>query len=143
MDLTPIVARLSAIAVSVNALREVQPLSYDEFVADRLVSAATERHFQVAIQAALDIGTIILAEQSVAVPAAYRDVFPTLAAIGVLPEDFAQRLAPMAQFRNVLVHMYLQVDPHKVYDYLQNHLGDFESFARFISEYISSASSAS
>lgn len=75
-------------------MRDIRNLSFEEFVAEPLAYAATERHFQVAIQAALDIGTIILAEQSVAVPAAYRDVFPALAAVGVLPEDFAQRLAP-------------------------------------------------
>ena len=136
MDLIPIVARLSAIANSVNALKALQTLTYEEFVGEHVIYAAAERDFQVAIQAALDIGTIILAQESVDVPSAYRDVFPALAQIGVLPEDLGKRLSYMAQFRNVLVHLYLHVDPRKVYGYLQHNLGDLESFVRYVGEYV-------
>lgn len=103
---------------------------------EHVIYAAAERDFQVAIQAALDIGTIILAQESVDVPSAYRDVFPALAQIGVLPEDLGKRLSYMAQFRNVLVHLYLHVDPRKVYGYLQHNLGDLESFVRYVGEYV-------
>ena len=54
MDITPITARLSAIANSVNALKDLQRLSYDEFAREHVLQAAVERDFQVAIQAALD-----------------------------------------------------------------------------------------
>ena len=47
-------ARLSAVAERVNALQELQRLTYDEFVADRFIYTATEHDFQIAIQAALD-----------------------------------------------------------------------------------------
>jgi uncharacterized protein YutE (UPF0331/DUF86 family) len=100
-----------------------------------LVSSA-ERSFQVAIQAALDIGSIVLADQWVMVPDAYKDIFPKLAEIGVLPPDFAQRLVGMAKFRNVLVHLYLEVDSQRVYRYLQENLDDFETFARYVGEWL-------
>ena len=45
-------------------------------------------------------------------------------------------LVGMAGFHNVLVHLYLEVDPHKVYSYLQHDLGDFELFAQYIAEYL-------
>ena len=42
----------------------------------------------------------------------------------------------MAKFRNVLVHLYLEVDLQKVYYYLQNDLEDFERYMRYVSEYL-------
>jgi len=129
---------LSVIANCVNALRNLQSLSYDEFVRQHVLHASAERDFQVAIQAALDIGSIILAEQSVATPESYRGIFLKLAEMGVFPEDFAKKMARMAQFRNVLVHLYVEVDVRKVYDYLQHNLDDLEQFAHYVGKYLSS-----
>lgn len=66
----------------------------------------------------------------------YKGLFPALAQVGVLPEDFAQRLAGMAKFRNVLVHLYLEVDLRRLYRYLQENLDDFETFARYVAEWL-------
>ncbi len=136
MDTTPITARLSVIADCVSALRKLRPLTYDEFAREHILVGSAERDFQVAIQAALDIGSLILAQQSARLPGEYKDIFPALADIGVLPAEFAQRLATMARFRNVLVHLYLEVDLQRVYRYLQENLGDFEDFARHVSEWL-------
>ena len=138
MDTIPIAARLSVIARSVSALKELQRLSFDEFEADHILQSAAERDFQVAIQAALDIASIILASIGVDIPDTYAEIFAGLAEVGVIPADFAQRLVGMAKFRNVLVHMYLDVDLELMYRYIQNNLGDFESFARYVSEYLES-----
>jgi len=136
VDTTPITARLSVIADCVSALRKLRPLTYDEFAREHILVGSAERDFQVAIQAALDIGSLILAQQSARLPGEYKDIFPALADIGVLPAEFAQRLATMARFRNVLVHLYLEVDLQRVYRYLQENLGDFEDFARHVSEWL-------
>jgi len=120
----------------VNALRELRPLTYDEFAREHVLVTSAERDFQIAIQAALDIGSIILADQQVMVPDRYSDIFPALAEIGVLPADLAQKLVGMAMFRNVLVHLYLEVDLKRVYRYLQENLGDFETYARYVGEWL-------
>jgi len=120
----------------VNALKKLRPLTYEEFAREHVLIGSAERDFQVAIQAALDIGSIILADQSTRLPGEYKDVFPALAEIGVLPADFAQKLVGMAKFRNVLVHLYLEVDLKRVYRYLQENLDDFEDFARYVSEWL-------
>lgn len=136
MDTTPIVARLNAIADAVKALKELQPLPYDEFAREHVLHGSAERDFQVAIQAALDIGTYLLADAGVQVPSEYQQVFRALAEIGVLPQIFADKLMGMAKFRNVLVHLYLEVDLRKVYHYIQSDLDDFVLFAKYVSDYI-------
>ena len=119
-----------------NALSELRPLTYDGFTRDHLIVAAAERNSQIAIQAALDVSSIVLAYQQALLPKRYSDLFPALAEIDVLPADFAQRLVPMAKFRNVLVHLYLEVDRKRVHRYLQENLDDFEIFARHVSEWL-------
>ena len=84
MDTTPTKARLSVISSSVSALYELQVLSYAEFVSDHRLVSSAERDLQVAVQAALDIASIILADVAVGVPRAYRDVFPRLGEVGNL-----------------------------------------------------------
>jgi uncharacterized protein YutE (UPF0331/DUF86 family) len=128
---------LSAIANAVSALKELQKLGYEEFARDHVLHGSAERDFQVATQAALDIASLILADQSVDIPAEYSSLFPKLAEIGVIPAEFAQRLVGMAKFRNVLVHLYLEVDLQRVYTYIQHDLVNFELFARYVGEYLS------
>jgi len=127
---------LNAIVNSVNALREKQSLTFEEFVGDHDYFTSALHDFQVAIQAALDIGSLLLSDMSVEIPRAYRDIFPKLAKVGVLPVEFARKLEGMAKFRNVLVHMYLEVDPEKVYHSLQHDLGDLDQFVQYVGEYL-------
>jgi uncharacterized protein YutE (UPF0331/DUF86 family) len=42
----------------------------------------------------------------------------------------------MARFRNLLVHVYAQVDIERVYDHLQNHLDDFGLFAQHVLQFL-------
>jgi uncharacterized protein YutE (UPF0331/DUF86 family) len=119
-----------------SVLREFQSIGYDEFAANYLFSSAAERHFQVAIQAAIDIGQYLLSNLMIKQPADYADTFVKLGEAGVVPPDFASRLVDMARFRNVLVRLYLEVDARKVYQYIQNNLGDFEIFARYVADFV-------
>lgn len=59
-------------------------MTYEEFIKNYLYTDTAERNFQTAIQAALDIASIILADQSARLPKEYKDIFPALAEIGVL-----------------------------------------------------------
>jgi len=51
--------------------------------------------------------------------------------LGVLPADFAERLASIAGFRNILIHEYLTVDWGEVYKNLQR-LDDLYQFAEYV-----------
>jgi uncharacterized protein YutE (UPF0331/DUF86 family) len=65
----------------VSALKELQKIGYDEFTRDHVLHGSAERDFQVAIQAALDIASLILADQTMDIPAEYSSLFPKLAEI--------------------------------------------------------------
>lgn len=54
----------------------------------------------------------------------------------ILPIAFAEKLAPAAGFRNVLVYMYTDIDLEKLYSHLQNNIDDLELFAEYIAKYL-------
>ena len=136
MDVTPIVKRLQRINDAIRALNHLGQVERETFVHDPFLIAAAERQFQVAIQAALDIGSMLLAEHGESPPQTYGEIFDSLASAGILPADLARRLAPMARFRNVLVHLYLEVDPNRLYDYIHTQLDDLERFVQHIAHYL-------
>jgi len=120
----------------VQTLHELKKLTFDDFSRDAIYVGAAERHLQVAIQAAIDMGEHILAEINCGPPTDYADVFAKLADAGVIPARFAHKLASMARFRNILVQLYLEVDISRVYDYSQHNLRDFERYARYVTTFL-------
>ena len=100
------------------------------------LKSALERNFQVAIEAALDIGEMIIAEEGLERPEEYRDVFLELGKAGIIPNDFASRIAPMAGFRNILVHQYDEVNVKLMCKFLREKLGDLEEFISYVRKYL-------
>lgn len=65
-------------------------------------------------------------------PETYREVIEILGELEVLPEDFVPKFAPAAGFRDILVHMYTDIDVERVYGYLQKNLDDIKLFGRLV-----------
>lgn len=107
-----------------------------QFLADPVKRGAAERLLQVSIEICLDIGHHLIAALGLPRPAEYRDVFRILGDQGIVAADFAVRLERMAGFRNRWVHVYAEIDPEQIYDFLQHDRGDFEKFAHVIAAFV-------
>ena len=62
-------------------------------------------------------------------PTTYRETFTTLEAQGVLAHDLSVGMQGWAGLRNVLAHMYLEVDYALLHDILKRDLDQLEAFA--------------
>jgi len=82
----------------------------------------------VSIQSSIDIATEIIAKKGLRRPASYRDTFGILAEAGILPPDLARTLSDLASFRNVLVHIYWDLDLVQVYSILSRDLPLLKEF---------------
>ncbi len=102
--------------------------------------SAVERNFQLAIESAIDIGEIIISEKGFERPEDYRSVFLILGKQGIIPMDFAEYFSVAAGFRNVLVHIYEEVDSSLLDVFLTERLGDFDKFAKYIAVYVNTKS---
>lgn len=56
--------------------------------------------------------------------------------IGAVGEGLAARLARMARFRNLLVHLYWRVDDAEIYRVIQEDLGDLEEYLRSLGRFL-------
>lgn len=124
----------------IRNLEEAAKAPQDKYLNDTFLQGATERFLQLAIETCINIGNRVLAleqkRQLLNVPETYAEIFENLAKIGFIPDEFAASLINMARFRNLLVHMYWEIDPEKVYGLLANGIKDLRLFRTHTAEYI-------
>ncbi len=94
-----------------------------------------ERGLQLCTQNVLDVATHLAASAGRDVPD-YATAIDQIGDLGVLPAEFAARIRPVAGFRNVIVHGYLDVDLEIVHRLLNDGLDDFAEFARLVNCYL-------
>ena len=94
------------------------------------------RLIEVIIQAMLDIGNHILAILGKKCVETYRDIFIMLGKEKILPEKFAQKIAPLAGLRNILIHMYDELDLDILWETLHAILHDADMFLYHIFAYL-------
>jgi uncharacterized protein YutE (UPF0331/DUF86 family) len=116
-----------------TCVRELRTLAHPERIADDLREERFVEHtLQLAIQAALDVGSHIVSDERLGEPETSRDVFRLLGRAGYVSAELLGRLEQMAGFRNVVVHLYQDVDLAIVRDVVENHLGDLLEFVAAI-----------
>jgi uncharacterized protein YutE (UPF0331/DUF86 family) len=93
-----------------------------------LIAKKLGHTLQIAIQAALDAAGHVVADERLGEPRSYADLFGILAATGWIDAQVAAQLRRMAGFRNLLVHGYVEIDPARVQDVVEHHLGDLDAF---------------
>ncbi len=116
-------------------LEELGNLSRDEFLANPRHYLLAERCFQLAIQCVMDMGYTLASFHRWQRPEDGRDAILLLGRQGILPEAFAAKIAPMANFRNVLVHAYLGINRELVFRYLSQ-VQDFRIFLQHLDAYL-------
>lgn len=126
-------------------LQRLEPLrekALSEFYHDAYLRDIVERNLEIAAQCCIDIGNRIISLEGAPKPRDYYESILRLSELNVLPADFAERLAPVAGFRNILIHEYLAVDWDEVYKNLQR-LDDFYQFAEYIRDWLRDQASPS
>ena len=124
--------RLNECLQKLELLRQ-RPLA--EFLTDAYLRDIVERNLEVAAQCCIDIANRIITLENAPRPADYYESLRRLGEIGVLPLEFAQRIAPLGGFRNILVHEYLNIEWEIVYENLQQ-IDDLTRFADYIRQWL-------
>lgn len=129
----PLVVRrhLAALREALANLQRHAGRTADELRASADLRWSVERGLQLCAQNVLDVATHVAAASGRDAPD-YASAIDRLAELSVLPAEFAARLRPLAGFRNVLVHGYLQVDLTLVEKVLSEKMPDLEEFARLV-----------
>ena len=121
-----------------DRLARLQPLksrARSDFDEDQYLRDIVERNLEIAAQCCLDICHRIISLEGARKPVDYYGAILRMGELSVLPPEFAQHLAPLAGFRNILVHEYLVVDWDEVYRALQQS-HDLERFAELVRHWL-------
>lgn len=120
--------RAKEIRDALDVLDRYRQLSLEEFLARTETVDAAKYRLLIAIEAAVSMYNHLATRLAGRTPESYADCFSALAEAGIVSTDLAERLGQMARFRNLLVHLYAQVDDAKVWQVLRNDLGDLEAY---------------
>ncbi|MEO1785354.1 DUF86 domain-containing protein [Thermodesulfobium sp. 4217-1] len=125
---------ISEILLSLGLLEDLRKLTKDDFISDPHKISSAKYSFIVAIEGIIDLCNHVIAKNSYRTPEDYADTFRVLAQVGMIDEDYANKLVQMARFRNRLVHIYWEVDNDELYRIMHSHLQDIRDFLKKFGE---------
>lgn len=122
--------KLGEIESYVNELRNLgRPERIDRDLVQRRF---VEHTLQIAIQAALDVASHIVADERLGEARDNGELFDLLARHGWIGEDRAAMMRRAVGFRNIVVHGYSDVDLAVVRDVVERRTGDLLGFVQEI-----------
>ena len=133
--------RLDELIVRLQRLAPLSERPRPDFDADPYLRDIVERNLEVAAQCVVDISNRIISLEGTRKPRDNYEAILLLAETGVLPPEFARKLAPITGLRNVLVHEYLALDWNQIYKRLQD-TDDLLRFAGYVRAWLLKADQA-
>ena len=127
--------RLERLSECLKKLEPLRKRPNDDFEKDPYLRDIVERNLEVAVQCCIDIANRIISLEEMKKPLDYYGAFLLLGEANILPMAFAKNIAPMAGFRNILIHEYLSIDWNEVYKNIQR-IDDLYSFADHIKKWM-------
>lgn len=135
IEFSGIERRLDELVERLARLRALQEEPRSAFDADPFLRDIAERNLEVAAQCCIDLANRIIALEHARKPIDYHDAILRMGELDVLSPESAQALAPIAGFRNALVHYYVSLDWDKVFANLQ-HLEELEHFSEAVHSWL-------
>lgn len=121
-------ALLERVQEETSGLRELGSVPAEELLGDAVALDAAKYRLVIAVEACIDAGEHIISSERLRTPKSFADVFLVLGEAGFVPKELVPALEEMAKFRNLLVHVYAEVDDRRVVEILGTRLGDFDAF---------------
>ena len=128
VNLSLLCQRFGEIRDSISTLRQYSDVTVEEFLINETVVAASKYTLLIAIEAAISICNHLAARMLHKSPDSYAACFTVLGSGGIITNELSDRLASMAGFRNLLVHVYDQIDDRRVWEILRSDLRDLEEY---------------
>lgn len=91
---------------------------------------------QAAAQAAIDLANHVIASEGWRVPQDYGDAFTVLAEHHVITQELGMKLRGLAGLRNLLVHLYDEIDDERVAREAKSGLPDLSAIAQAVAKLV-------
>jgi uncharacterized protein YutE (UPF0331/DUF86 family) len=128
--------RMNRLDEYLKVLRQLQRYEREEFLSEPEHYGSAERFLHLSIEALLDMGNHVIADENMGVVDWYSDVPKLFASKGFISSDLCEKWIRMIGFRNTLVHEYIDIDRAIVFEILQNGLEDIEQLKRVFAGFL-------
>ena len=129
-----VVSRFDDIRQSLDRLASIAQVPREDFLRNQDLMDIASYRLLVAIESAIQLCYHVSAHRAHRAPESYAACFALLSEAGIVPDGLSRRLQQMARFRNMLVHVYWDVDYNRVYDVLQENLDDLRGFVSAVGD---------
>lgn len=119
---------------NLKKLYELKKEAKENFISDYRIFDSAKYNLQVSIEALIDIGNHIISRENFELPATNADTFRILVKENIISKEKLKSYIAMAKFRNMVVHLYEEIDEEEIYNIVQNHLDDFEYFIKRVAK---------
>jgi uncharacterized protein YutE (UPF0331/DUF86 family) len=109
-------------------LRRIAQQALAAFLSDPTSTGSARYYLQISVETCINIANHIISSERLRTPRDYRDAFTVLNEAGILPDGLTRRMQALVGLRNLLVHVYWDVDDRVVHEGIRTELGDFEDF---------------
>ena len=131
-----IIKKLNYITGYLEELKDLLKFNNEEIKSNSGRMHTGERLFQFIADTALDVNHHLIRELNLEVTDDLQNTFHIIAENDILPQDFANKIAPSVKFRNLIVHVYEKLDKDLFLKYLREGYSDFKKYVECISEYL-------
>lgn len=135
LDIATVQRRLRHLHDVLGHLEDLADITSQVLDGDPLKRAAAERLLQVIVDLAVDINGHLVVALTGRAPETGRSSFGDLAACGVISNALAERLAPSAGLRNVLVHQYIDIRTDLVAESIEAAREQFPLYIAAVAEF--------
>lgn len=136
IDRDKVLAQLRLVEADLSRLREKASIVEAAYLADLDAQDVVMRRFQTAVETCASIGNHLIARLRLRLAEDYAGVFSVLGEAGILDRGLAARMAELARFRNLLVHLYWRVDHTQVFRRMQERIRLLEEFQESIRAFL-------
>ncbi len=136
IDRELVTRKMVLITGDLGALSPFARKPLDAYLASEIDELAAERLLERMIGRMIDINYHLITESAHPPPRDYYESFVQLAALGVLPPDFARQIAGSAGLRNRIVHEYDDIDPGRVHEALAAAVRDVPDYLRHVHRHL-------
>jgi len=120
--------KIESLRRRLRRLQHKRPARLDELQANLDLQDILALNLERAVQLAVDLAAMRLAELDARAPQTMGESFAILAEAGLLSNQTAERMQKAVGFRNIAVHSYRDLDWSIVFAIVHERLADFDTF---------------
>lgn len=132
MDWPVIEQKLESLRRCLSRIRSKQPFTAEQLATDFDLQDIIALNLTRAVQLSVDVAAHLVANLELPAPSTMGESFDRLAQARLIDSALAEKLKAAVGFRNIAVHSYNLVNWLTVHSIVENHLQDFDAFARAV-----------